>query len=50
MSYKDEEFINFGKITNIEVTNKGGGYKSAPFVLVNNEPGKAEAFLSGEVV
>jgi hypothetical protein len=50
MSYKDEEFINFGKITNIDVVNKGTGYKSAPFVLVNNEPGKAESNLSGEVV
>jgi hypothetical protein len=50
VSYKDEEFVNFGRITSIDVTNKGTGYKSAPFVLVNNEPGKAESNLSGEVV
>jgi hypothetical protein len=50
MSYKDEEFVNFGRITKINVSNKGTGYKAAPFVLVNNQPGKADANLSGEVV
>jgi hypothetical protein len=50
MSYKDEEFVNFGRITSIDVTNKGSGYKAAPFVLVDDQPEKAAAILSGEVV
>lgn len=50
MGYKDEDYVNFGKITKINITNKGSGYKSAPFVLINNLPNKAEANLTGEVV
>lgn len=48
--YKDEEFINFGKLTNIELLKKGSGYKRPPFVLVNNQPKKALSILSGDVV
>jgi len=49
-SHKDSEFVNFGKIKTIDVIKPGKGYKSAPFVLVNNQPNKARAFLSGNVV
>ncbi len=49
-SHKDSQSINFGKIKSINITKSGGGYKSAPFVLVNNQPNKARAFLSGDVV
>jgi hypothetical protein len=47
---RDSEFIDFGKLTKITVTKGGTGYKSAPFVLLDGLPGKARAFLSGEVV
>jgi hypothetical protein len=49
-NYKDSDFINFGKLTNIKVTNTGSGYKNPPFVLINGQPRKARAILAGEVV
>lgn len=49
-SCKDEEFVSYGRITSINVTKKGDGYKKPPYVLINNTPNKAIAVLSGEVV
>jgi len=49
-SSKDPEYVNYGKITNIKIASKGDGYKFPPYVLINNQPGKASAVLSGEVV
>ena len=49
-SYRDEEFVKFGKIQKISVTQKGSGYKEPPFVLINNQNGKARAFLNGETL
>jgi hypothetical protein len=50
LNHKDSEFINFGKLTKITLSKFGTGYKKPPFVLINNQPGKAIAALSGEVV
>jgi len=50
VGYKDEEYVKYGKIVESKVTYKGNGYKSAPFVLVNNTPNKARSVLSGETV
>lgn len=49
-SYKDFDEVRYGKIVDIDVYSKGFGYKSSPYVLVNNQNGKARAILSGEVV
>jgi hypothetical protein len=49
-NYKDSDFVDFGKLTNIKVTNSGSGYKNPPFVLINGQPRKARAILAGEVV
>jgi len=49
-SYRDQEYIKFGKIVESNITFKGNGYKAAPFVLINNEPNKARSILSGETV
>jgi hypothetical protein len=50
INHRDEEFINFGKLTKINLLKSGTGYKKSPFILVNNQPGKAIANLSGEVL
>jgi hypothetical protein len=50
LNHKDSEFVNFGKITKITVTKNGTGYKNPPFVLINDQPKKANASLSGEVL
>lgn len=47
---KDEDLIEYGNITKITVTKRGSGYTKAPFVLINGEPGKAKAYLLGDVV
>ena len=49
-SYRDEDFVKFGQIEKAIVTQKGSGYKKAPYVLINNQKGKARAFLSGETL
>jgi hypothetical protein len=55
-SYKDtdENLVVFGEITNVEVTNKGSGYKNTPYVLIQDGAGEivaeAKAVLSGEVI
>jgi len=48
--YRDEEFIKYGKIVNVNLDFKGNAYKAAPFVLVNGLPNKARSVLSGETV
>jgi hypothetical protein len=49
-SNKDSETVKYGEIVSVNVENKGVGYKTAPFVLINNEPYKARCFLAGEVI
>jgi hypothetical protein len=46
--YKDEEYVSFGNIEKINITNKGTNYAAAPFVLINEQPGKARSSLLGE--
>ena len=48
--YKDPESIRFGVLESIRVDNKGRNYTQAPFVLVDGLPGRAEAFLIGNVI
>ena len=50
LNHRDSEFVNFGKLTKLSLLKSGTGYKTPPFVLINNQPGKAVAKLSGEVV
>jgi hypothetical protein len=50
LNHRDSQFINFGKLKKISVTNQGKGYKNPPYVLLNNQPKKATAVLSGEVL
>jgi hypothetical protein len=49
-SYKDEDYIDYGKIVGHKVISKGNGYRNAPFVLINDQPGKARAVMSGETL
>lgn len=49
-SYKDKDEVIYGNIEKYNVISKGNGYKVPPFVLVNNQPYKARAFLNGETV
>ncbi len=49
-SHKDKSSVFFGALTKIKVNTQGNGYTRAPFVLVNGEPYKATARLSGNVV
>lgn len=49
-TYKHEDSVFFGKITRIAVDNQGSGYTRPPFVLVDGQPYKATAILSGNVV
>ena len=48
--YKDQESVRFGKLEQIVVNNRGRNYAKPPFVLVDGLPGKARAFLTGNVV
>lgn len=50
LSYKDTEFIKYGKIVETTVINKGVSYLSPPYVLVNEMPNKARAILSGSTL
>ena len=47
-SYKDEEYVSFGNIEKFNITNRGTNYAVPPFVLINEQPGKARASLLGE--
>ncbi len=49
-NHQDSEFVSFGKLTKISLTRVGTGYTKPPFILINNQPGKAKANLSGEVL
>ena len=49
-SYKDDEFVKYGNIVKTSITQKGSGYKNAPYVLINNVAGKATAIRSGETI
>ncbi len=52
--YKDFDQINFGKLIEITVTDKGKNYLNPPYVIVENDlnedPATAYSVLSGEVV
>ena len=48
--FRDTESINYGKLEKIEVNTRGRGYNNPPFVLINGQPDKARAFLSGQVL
>jgi hypothetical protein len=54
-SYKDDDDVVFGGVTEINIQNKGSGYKNAPFILIEEKLGvtteaKAISYLSGESV
>lgn len=49
-THKHEDSVFSGGITSIDVTTQGSGYVRPPFVLVDNQPYKATAVLSGNVV
>lgn len=48
--YRDEEFVKYGNIVKTTITSKGSGYINPPYVLINDQPGKAISVLSGETV
>ena len=49
-THKHQDSVFYGGLTKIAVTTQGGGYSRPPYVLVNTEPYKATAILSGTVV
>lgn len=50
LGYRDSNFIKFGKIVSTKIENPGTGYGAAPYVLINEIPGKAAAVLSGSTI
>ncbi len=50
VGYKDEDVVYNGPLQTITVGNRGNGYATAPFVLVNGLPNRARAKLAGQVV
>ena len=48
--YKDSESVRFGALQEIKVSSRGRNYVRPPFVLVDDVPNKARAFLTGNVV
>lgn len=48
--YKDEDLIEYGPITKFNILNRGSGYQTEPFVLINGVPEKAYPVLSGDTV
>ena len=50
IGYKDSEFLKYGSIETVTVTNKGNSYAAAPFVLVNERTNLARCTLSGATV
>ena len=48
--YKDSESVRFGALQEIRVSSRGRNYVNPPFVLVDDVPNKARAFLTGNVV
>ena len=49
-THKHQDGVFYGGLTKIDVTTQGSGYSRPPYVLVNSEPYKATAVLSGTVV
>ena len=49
-SHKDDEFVKYGNIVKIDITQRGFGYKNDPYVLINNQPKKAKSIRSGETI
>lgn len=49
-SAKDFSQVIYGNIESFDIQNRGTGYASPPFVLINEESGLARSTLSGEVV
>lgn len=49
-SYRDFDQVKFGPINKFNIFERGGSYKDAPNILINNIPGRARSFLAGEVV
>ncbi len=47
---KDTDYVSYGAIVNYSIKKRGSGYKKAPYVLINNQPGKARAVLTGDVL
>ena len=48
--YKDSESVRFGALQEIKVSARGRNYAKPPFVLIDDVPNKARAFLTGNVV
>ena len=48
--YKDSESVRFGALEEIKVNTRGRNYVNPPFVLIDDVPNKARAFLTGNVV
>jgi hypothetical protein len=49
-SHKDFNEIQYGQLTKITVGNRGRGYTSAPYVLVNGLANRAKAYLIGSSI
>ena len=49
-THKHQDGVFYGGLTKIDVTTQGSGYSRPPYVLINTEPYKATAVLSGTVV
>jgi len=50
IGYKDTDGIKYGPIVSTSITNRGVSYAAAPYVLIDEVPGKARANLAGSVV
>lgn len=48
--FRDEESIRYGKLQFIDVSIRGRGYNTPPYVLVDGLPFKATAVMVGQVV
>ena len=49
-SYKDKNLIEYGPITKFNIKNRGAGYQKPPYVLIDGNPNKATAVLTGNSV
>ncbi len=50
IGYKDTEFLKYGAIESVTVTNKGNSYAAPPYVLINERTNLARAVLSGATI
>ena len=48
--YRDFDSVKYGTIVSTKIESKGNGYNAPPYVLINEEPNKALASLSGQTV